>query len=439
MRGRAQDTARRILAPMTDKHLARLLELDAELVEAARGVRVLNAIAWPASAEQRFLAAWRAGRPELPEVAPKALTGNPQAALAAIQARCDRGHPLGEYLYRTAGSYRTAADMLAAAGTPEFTRHSITLYGRPDDQYRTQDWTGVDAAKFFLDTTDELLGNFVIPPTRADIPADQFAARLEADVNAFFTADKVRVVLDPELASKAIAGATRIRVRAGALFSGLDYAQLLHHEAYVHVATALNGKRQPQVRSLGLGPPRTTRTQEGIALFAEFMTRSIDIRRLRRITLRVSALDAALNGADFIEVFKLFLAAGQAEDESFQSAMRIFRGGDVRGRIAFTKDCVYLKGLLEVHAFLRIAIRDNRPELVRNLFAGRMTLGDAITLGPLFESGVLAGPAYLPDWAAELRVLAALMAYSSFMARVQLGELTLDHFVSAEEWLARAQ
>ena len=100
--------------------------------------------------------------------------------------------------------------------------------------------------------------------------------------------------------------------------------------------------------------------------------------RLRRIALRVKAIAMALDGADFIEVFRSFIEAGQSEEESFQSTMRCFRGGDVLGSTAFTKDTVYLKGMLEVYAFLTTCIHENRPELARWLFAGRLTLGDVI-------------------------------------------------------------
>jgi hypothetical protein len=78
----------------------------------------------------------------------------------------------------------------------------------------------------------------------------------------------------------------------------------------------------------------------------------------------------ALEGADFIELFKFFVDAGQSEEESVKSAQRIFRGGAVKGGVVFTKDAVYLQGLMEVHTYLRVAIRDNKPGMVRNLLAG---------------------------------------------------------------------
>lgn len=79
---------------------------------------------------------------------------------------------------------------------------------------------------------------------------------------------------------EAIAGSKRIRLRAAALYSELDQEQLLEHEAHIHAATMPNGKRQKNLRLLSLGAPRSTRTQEGIAVLAELMTLSLDIVRL---------------------------------------------------------------------------------------------------------------------------------------------------------------
>src|SRR6185436_6587157 len=111
-----------------------------------------------------------------------------------------------------------------------------------------------------------------------------------------------------------------------------------------------------------LGAPRTTRTQEGLATLAELITSSIDLSRLRRIALRIKAIGMAMEGADFLEVFSYFLESGQDQLESYQSAMRVFRGGDVRGGICFTKDGVYVQGLILVNTFLRKAIQTGRVD-----------------------------------------------------------------------------
>lgn len=413
---------------------SKIQKLDTDLVKASKKIKVLNTLTWPADAEEKFLADWKKGKAVLPEIKLQKpdITDNIKV-LDSIASQCDMQHPVEKFLAETAESYADAGRMLMHIGTPEFTRYSIRIYGRPDMVYKLQNMTAVDGAQFFLDVTDKLLGNVHIQPTEFDISATEFAGWLKGEVDEFFDKDAVEVIIDQNMSSKALAGATRIRVRGSAVFSPLDKDQLLYHEAFVHTATQLNGKKQESLQTLGLGAPRTTRTQEGIAVLAELITNAMDINRLRRVALRVIAVKMALDGADFIELFKFFLKNGQSEIESVRSAQRIFRGGAVKNKVVFTKDAVYLQGLFEVHTFLRLAIRENRPDLVRNLFAGRLTMADAIRLSPQFDSGWLKPPTYMPLWATDLRRLAAVMAYSAFMANINLDKIYMNRFIEFED------
>lgn len=413
--------------------IKKIKKLDSELVHTSKKIRVLKTLEWPNAAEEIFLSGWRKGNPTLPGVKFERLDlSNSIKTLESIAAQCDQHDPVEKFLADTAQSYADAGHMLSHMATPEFTRYSTKIYGRPDTLYKLHDKSAVDGAHYFLQITDDLLGNARFPATITDISAKDFASWLKAEVDEFFEHDAIEVVLDQHMASKALAGATRIRIRGSAVFSQLDKDQLLYHEAFVHTATMLNGRKQPNLKSLGLGAPRTTRTQEGIAVMAELITNSIDITRLRRIALRVLAVKHALDGADFIEVFKFFLEAGQTEEESVRSAQRIFRGTDMKGGIAFTKDAVYLQGLLEVHTFMRIAIRDNNPNLIRNLFAGRLTIADALRLDALFERGWLNAPVYLPGWASDMRRLAALLTFSVFISNIRLEKVYMERVFEME-------
>jgi uncharacterized protein (TIGR02421 family) len=355
------------------------------------------------------------------------------ATLDAIVRRLDRGHPIGAWLYKTAWSYRVAARMLAQIGRPGFTRCSTLLYGRPDTPYRSQDLSNADAAAELLAITDRLIDPALLPPVACDIPADEFAERLRERIGPFFHEHPVDVVLDPSLPSKATASSRRIRIRATALFSEADLEQLTEHEAYIHTATLLNGRSQPHLTCLGAGAPRTTRTQEGLATFAEIVTGSMDLVRLRRIALRVLRVRDALAGADFVDVFRGFLDAGQTEVESYRSAARVFRGGDVRGRVCFTKDGAYLEGLFMVHLFFRKVLQEGRAHLLRMLFAGRITTGDAIVLSPFRESGLIAPPVYVPPWAREPQRVLSLMAFSAAVQQFRLDRIELQRFADYED------
>ena len=422
--------------PASDPKIAALLECDRELVSIGRRIRVLKAIDWPSALEERFLEGWRRGQPELPAPPTRPLVmAREMAALESLMGRLDRGHPIGNWLYKSAWSYLAATRMLAGIGTPGFTRQSALLYGRPDVRYRSQDVDNADSASQILAITDELVDHRLLPPVIADVPAEEFARRLRARIGDMFTDDDVQVVLDPDMSSKATAGSKRISLRATALFSERDLEQLLEHEAFIHTLTALNGKHQPHLKSLAMGTPRTTRTQEGLATFSEIITGAIDISRLRRIALRVVMVKKALEGADFIEVFRGFLDAGQTEVESYRSAARVFRGGDVRGRICFTKDGAYLEGVMLVHVFIRKALQEGRGDLLPMLFCGRVTTADAVTLAPFRESGLIAPSRYLPPWARDPQRVLATMAFSAAAQRLRLDKVDLQRFVDYEDEL----
>ncbi len=420
--------------PEDDKILGPLIKCDRELIAAGKKICVLKTIDWPQSMEATFLASFEKGNPVLPQppVRRPDLTSE-MDTLKAIMAKLDRGHPIGNWLFKSAWSYLTAAQMLTSVGTEEFTRCSTALYGRPDTVYRSQTASAVDAARDLLDISDDLVGREGIPRVPADIPAEEFAERLRERLGPFFDKDKVDVVLNPELPSKATAGSKSINLRASAMFSALDLEQLTEHEAFVHTATLLNGKHQPYFKSLGLGVPRTTRTQEGLATFSEIITGAIDLNRLRRIALRVVAVTNALNGADFIEVFRGFLDAGQTPTESYQSAARIFRGGDPRGRICFTKDGAYLEGVMIIYMFIRKVLQSGHAETLPMLFAGRVTTSDVITLSPYLQDGLIARATYVPPWAREPQRILSLMAFFTAAGRFRLDTFDLNRFVEQED------
>lgn len=419
-----------------DPALAPLLEVDARLAKLGSRIRVLSGLAWPIELETRFLDAWRAGKPQMPAPPTQPVDhADTIGALDNILQHVDRGHPVGDWLFRTAWSYRVAAIMLANLGTPRFTECSTLLYGQPATQYRSQATTTAQSAAQMLAITDQLIGSQYVPRIQYDIPAPDFSVLLRQRIEPFFTDDPVKVVLDTELASKAAAGSKVIRLRADALFSTLDLDQLVEHEAFIHSATLLNGKHQPWLRCLGAGAPRTTRTQEGLATFSEIITGAMDINRLRRLALRVVRLQEALEGADFIEVFRAFLAAGQSEVDSYRSAARIFRGGDVRGRVCFTKDGAYLEGLLLVTAFIKRALHENRGDTLRLMFCGRVDLGDLVTLAPYRETGLIAAPRYVPPWAQHPERVLATLAFSTAAQAMRVDTFDLQRFSAYEDEL----
>ena len=405
-------------------------ELDKRLVAATRGIRLLQLVSWPASVEMDFVAAWKAGTARLPQIEyPHTDFSETREALMGITLAAEPGHPLGDYIRRTAQSWRVATELLDAIGTPAISEHSARLFGRPRDRVPGASLTNVDAARHFIALADEFISSAAIEEVHESIPADQLRVELQQQLDVFFGAGVVRVETDPELIAKAAAGATRIRLRSATNFTSYDRQQLIEHEAFVHSLTALNGREQPHLKSMARSSPRTTATQEGLAVFAELMSGSIDIERMKRISLRIIGIDMALEGADFIEVFRFFLDAGQSETDSFASAQRVFRGAPLGGGAAFTKDTVYLHGLLSVHTYFRWAFKHRQVGMCRNLFAGKLALHDVMALKPYFDNGYIAQPRYLPPWMRHANGLAGTLAFSLFANQIRLDRVEAEDLV----------
>lgn len=410
--------------------LLRYATLDQEMVDITSSIRILSNLSWPSQTQVDFLQAWERGQRKLPEITyAKFDYSDTLQRLDQFTSSLDQSHPLGHYLYETAMSYWHACQMFSHIGTAQMTYHSRAIYGSPRDSLPGTTFTSLDAAQHFIQAANQFDSHVDDEEAEYCITASAMRDALQTDIDNFFVHHKIPVIIDENLASKATAGSSRIRIRGGTCYSQFDHGQLLQHEAFIHTLTGINGAQQLNLKSLGKGAPRTTATQEGLATFAEMVTGVMEITRLKRIALRIVAIDNALEGADFIDVFQFFLEQGQSHMESFSSAMRIFRGGDVRGSVAFTKDTVYLHGLLTAHAFFRWAMKEKKYDYyLRHPFAGRLTFDDVILLEPFFANGFVVEPTYVPPWAQNGSGLSAYLAFALFAENMKVHSLTFNAF-----------
>jgi uncharacterized protein (TIGR02421 family) len=398
-----------------------LREVSAEILEAQRPIRVLRAISWDAEVERAFFAS---GARELPR--PEYRVGPEVTAslerFRALKAKVPGDNAIERFLRETCDSFATAARMLSAAGTRDFYYHSVEIYGRPASLTADRKTTNLDLARHFSDVVDGLAGAGA-SPSPADaltLTAEEVVPLLERRFASFFAGAGITVELVDGIAAKAVAGVDGVRVKRGARFSPRDVAQLEFHEGHVHVATALNGRAQPVMPFVGYPSPRTTATQEGLAVLTEFMTQSTSIERLRRLSDRTLAIKMAEEGADFLQLYGFFVSHGHDENAAYDSARRVCRGGLVTGGAPFTKDVCYLDGLLRVTNFMRVALVKGHVELVRLFFAGKIGLDDVPLFGRLAREGLVREPLYLPAWAQDLSYLTAFMSYSAFLGDCDL-------------------
>lgn len=399
---------------------ARLMTADKAVVAAGKKVLLLGELDWPAEIERRFLAA--PAPPKHQVVRPD--VGDDRARIDAAAAGLRDDDPGEAFLVRTCDSLRATVDLLDSLGTPAFTARSLDVYGRPSDPLHLGAPTILEAAQHVVDATARLQST----PPDATLDAEAARDRLQGWLDPWFTEPRLVVELDPELASIASAGSKRVRLRADARFSELQLRQLLHHEALVHAATKRNGANQPVLKALGLSTPRTAAVQEGLATLAELITDTMDLSRLRRIALRVIAIQAALDGADFMDLVRLFQEGGQSLPDAFASSQRVLRGGDAHRHNGvscgiFAKDLAYVRGLWTVHGFMLAAANEGRKDLPLRLFAGRLTPGDAVALEPLFHAGWITPPTVAPRWVREQDCLAAFLVFGALNTRVDLGRL----------------
>ncbi len=402
---------------MSGQSKQRITRISEILYSAAKQTRVLSHLGWHSSVRDGF---FDSNAKELPVVEYPAFNASPVLDQIAEARRLMQGSAIDEWLERQAGALHNSASMLLSCGTPAFFDYSRQLYGAPDDLLIDGRSTSLTLARDFEKKLVSLNGFDQTLLPEQEVSSEKMAASIETAVVDLFADDAPVVSVVDELSANALAGAERIRIRRDAQFNDKDIAQLIHHEAGIHVATSLNGKSQHNLPILAASHAGTTRTQEGLAVFAEFITGSMDLDRLRRLSDRTVAIKMAADGADFLQVYDYFLGRTGVELQAFENTRRVFRGGVMSGGAPFTKDIVYLDGLIRVHNFLRTLVANGRADCLLLLFCGKLDLEDIPVLCELSQMGLCQRPIYLPNWASDMRFLLSYLAYSAFLNTIDL-------------------
>ncbi len=293
--------------------------------------------------------------------------------------------PVIRNLYRdVVDSYANKVEMLAHMGTEQFLYNSLRYYGQPD----TDD---IANARFLLHAPEIELDENLLEkmPMQQALPIfEQAIAERGLDV---------KTVITKKIVAQAMVDGARkmLLLNQSATLSKLDIQALIHHEIDVHLYTTFNAQLQP-LKVLSLGLPGNTHTQEGLAIFNEYMSGNINVKRLQMLSLRVLAVDMLIKGYRFSQIFQcLEDEYGLDRDAAFSLVLRVTRGG------GFTKDYVYLKGLKDVMACYKE--HDLTP-----LFMGKTSLAYRGALADLMERKILVAPQYLPNLSAPAKPHAAM-------------------------------
>ena len=405
--------------------LEKIKQLDSSLVQIIQDFLLLNPLSWPKETMHSFLNNVKKNNYTLPQINyPKIDYSHKIEQLSSYITMLNGfdDDAIISFLKETSDSYLSAYRILQGIGTKDVTRFSKKLYGSPKDKLTGYTRSNQDIAWYFLRITEQY---HLTLPEESLIYSDRqckkaISKRITKNINQ--KKDPIKVTIDNNIASRAAAGSNYVKIRKNARFSEKDLDQLFHHEVMVHTLTYINGRKQPVLKILGYNAPRTTATQEGIAVFAEYINLSIEMVRLKRIALRIIAIEMAENGADFIDLFKFYRNHGQSDEESYYSAMRIFRGGQPKGGIIFYKDNVYLRGLIEVGSFLKHAMHQGYIHDINLLFCGKLTTSDVLKFKQYSESGAIIDPVYLPKWITRTGELAAHLAVNDLTERFKLND-----------------
>jgi len=128
-------------------------------------------------------------------------------------------------------------------------------------------------------------------------------------------------------------------------FSQNEINILTNHEIGVHMVTTMNGMLHP-LKIFSHGFPNNEETQEGLAVFSEYMSGNLTIKRLKELAYRVLAVDSLAKGYDFSRTFRLLHNGYDLDrEQAFYITVRAHRGG------GFTKDYLYLTGLKKIYNY----------------------------------------------------------------------------------------
>lgn len=390
------------------------------LAEHKKKGNLLDQIVWPRSVEERFFADGAGTLPVIEYNVDCEGLRTHASDLEAVSRTIEGDDAVAVWLRRVVDSQVAADRMLLAVGTPEFSARSREIYGGARTPFHEDKATNLDLANHLLQRLKVHGWDEATDREETPLSAEQFAQSLRAHVEKLRPRMDVEVLIDPACTARVLAGMKRVRIRPDATFPLWEAEGLWHHEVETHALTAQNGAAQEEAPFLASGGPRTTRTQEGLAVFSELYNRVLTVNRLERLAIRVMLVDMADEGASFLDLYRFLLDRGSAPREAYFDAQRICRGGRVEGRAPFTKDACYLAGLLDVCAFLNAFVRGGFRDETELLVCGRIDLEDITALVHLRGLGTLGRPRHRPRWLRNWDTLLPYFAFSSFMESIDL-------------------
>lgn len=247
----------------------------------------------------------------------------------------------------------------------EFYYNSLRIYGSPRER-------DVENAKFILHFPEESPSRDlekVFSAKDAREYFEDFSKQYSFPLNIRFSTHIA--------ADAMVSNATQtLMIKRNAKFSKNQLLTLANHEIGVHLVTTFNGLLQP-LKIFSHGFPKNVETQEGLAVFSEYMSGALTLKRLKELAYRVIASDSLIKGYSFSDTFDLIHNQHKLnKHEAFSITLRAHRGG------GFTKDRLYLSGLRKIYR----RYKENRS--MDTLLTGKVALEYEQMVDYLYDLGL---------------------------------------------------
>ncbi|MEM6719666.1 MAG: tyrosine/phenylalanine carboxypeptidase domain-containing protein [Bacteroidota bacterium] len=273
-------------------------------------------------------------------------------------------------------AYSGLIQCIETIGTKDkFYYNSLHSFGTPTEQ-------DVENAKFILHFEEEDTND---PRFQPKYTADETAQLFREYSKQYDFSYHIKFSKDMSAIAMVLNNIKTLVINEKHIFSDNEISVLTNHEIGVHMVTTMNGLLHP-LHIFSNGFPNYEETQEGLAVFSEYMSNNLTVRRLKELAYRVIAVDSLAKGYSFSKTFRLFVNNYDLDRETaFNISTRAHRGG------GFTKDYLYLTGLKKVYNYYKSG-KDLKP-----LLRGKIALDYLDTIESLAVNSCAVNSKHITD------------------------------------------
>lgn len=336
-------------------------------------------------------------------------------------------HPAMKIMYRKACDLKLKLQLLLAKDTQYFNEYSQALFADNIHYLESiaktfdQIWANYEKSQICLNLSSEKV-----------YTAKQVSFYLRNELAEIFK-DTFCIKLSSKLISKASCGKNYIKINKEKHYSESDLETFYVHEGQVHLLSNLNGVSQLEFFNIQCS--KTTRTQEGLAIFSEFFTGVMTKARFENLKWRYMCCLMALKKHTKEEILNYLETQHVGHEEARNLVKRVFRGTKSETKNdhqqIFAKDLAYLLGFVEVYQFIEYSVQTRQFELVEMLYGVKGALVDIVELRELKTLGLIKKAKYTPSFFQDKNFVAKTLNQLNLLENIVIPQKQIDTKVAA--------